>query len=74
MFVQDYYIKKLSYTRTKHPGEHFYRKEKEPLSTQDEGLFSRFYTVFRRFCLLQTLRHRDGNGNGGTDHGVVAHA
>ena len=74
MFVQDYYIKKLSYTRTKHPGEHFYRKEKEPLSTQDEGLFSRFYTVFRRFCLLQTLRHRDGNGNGGTHHGVVAHA
>ena len=24
MFVQDDNIKKLSYTRTKHPGEHFY--------------------------------------------------
>ena len=32
-----------------------------------------FLSAFGKFSLLQALGHRDGHGDGGADHGVVAH-
>ena len=33
-----------------------------------------FLSAFGKFSLLQALGHRDGHGDGGADHRVVAHA
>ena len=33
-----------------------------------------FLSAFGKFFLLQALRNSDGHGDGGADHGVVAHA